>query len=162
MKDLLVRASIKRPRNDTYSTQTECAGQNCALCLDIRDQSTEVMNHRTGKPVPTRTTDVSCTTMNVVYLLTCPTCGKQYVGETKREFRIRYNEHVADIKHKRKKTVALHWCKPHHENTGKPRAKILSVIPGNPETTKLKRQNTESRWVHNLRTIAPWGINQKK
>ena len=162
MKDMLVRASIKRPRDDTYSIQTECGGQNCALCQDIRDQSTEVINHRTGKPVPTRTTDVSCTTMNVVYLLTCPTCGKQYVGETKREFRIRYNEHVADIKHKRKKTVAQHWCKPHHENTGKPRAKILSVIQGNPETTKIKRQNTESRWVHNLRTIAPWGINQKK
>ena len=107
-------------------------------------------------------TEAFCNTKNVVYILTCPKCQKQYIGETKREFKVRYSEHTADIRHNRDTPVAQHFNLPSHINTGEPTAKILSTISGDPNTTTQTRKNTESKWIHNLRTIAPWGINRKK
>ena len=42
-----------------------------------------------------------CKTMNVVYLISCGECGKQYVGETKGLLSVRMNGHRDDWKHKR-------------------------------------------------------------
>jgi hypothetical protein len=41
-----------------------------------------------------------------VYMIPC-SCGKQYIGETGRSFRIRIQEHAADIKHNRTRPSAL-------------------------------------------------------
>ena len=50
-----------------------------------------------------------CTQKNVVYLLHCKLCGTGgatsiYVGETKRPFRLRYNEHLRDISSRKEDT----------------------------------------------------------
>ena len=42
-----------------------------------------------------------CRTMNVVYLMSCGECGKQYVGETKGQLSLRMNGHRDDWRHKR-------------------------------------------------------------
>ena len=38
-------------------------------------------------------------------------CAKQYVGETKREFKYRMDEHVRDAHVNRERTVAIHSTK---------------------------------------------------
>ncbi len=40
----------------------------------------------------------TCKTENVIYLITCKKCKKQYVGETYREFNIRMKEHLRYIR----------------------------------------------------------------
>ena len=160
LRDILVKARINKPNTGQILTP-QCTNLRCNLCKQLKDTNTRVTNHKTGNNVTTRT-DITCRTPNVVYILSCPTCHKQYVGETKREFKVRYAEHLADITHHRQKHVAVHFNLPNHGNTGAPVAKILSVIKGNPETKLDIRKNTESKWIHNLRKIAPWGINRKK
>ena len=41
---------------------------------------------------------VTCNSNNVIYLMTCKTCGVQYVGETVQCFRIRMNGHRTSFK----------------------------------------------------------------
>ena len=74
LKNQLVRSSFARPR---------CPGGNrCHLCKS---------GFRGG-----------CTQKNIVYQLKCKICNSrgietEYVGETKRPLRLRYNEHVRDM-----------------------------------------------------------------
>ena len=78
---------------------------------------------------------MQCTTPNVIYLLTCNICKKQYVGETKRAFVVRMKEHLADIRLKRDKPVANH-IDSHSQST-------KSVIP----------QIIEVSWIYRLKTL---------
>ena len=45
--------------------------------------------------------DTNCRTQNVVYLISCGKCGKQYVGETKGPLNIRMNGHRDETKQSR-------------------------------------------------------------
>ena len=51
---------------------------------------------------------LSCQTENVVYLITCTACDKQYVGETKRSLECR------DPRQNRNTPVARHFNLPNH------------------------------------------------
>lgn len=53
---------------------------------------------------------------NGIYKLTCKTCRLPYIGRTKRTFKERYKEHVADFKYKREKSnFAKHLINSSHE-----------------------------------------------
>ena len=41
----------------------------------------------------------NCRTANVVYVIECTKCNKQYVGEMENALHIRMNSHRSDIKH---------------------------------------------------------------
>jgi hypothetical protein len=73
----------------------------------------------------------NCTTKNLVYMLTCTTCYQQYVGQTKRQFKIRIGEHLADIRHKRETPVALHFNRELH-TVNSVRCEILESLKGDP------------------------------
>ena len=94
---------------------------------------------------------VQCTTPNVIYLLTCNICRKQYVGETKRPFVIRLKEHLADIRLKRDKPVAVH-INSHNSETKSVIPQIIEVIRRDPElhaTTELRKKR-EVSWIYRL------------
>ena len=61
--------------------------------------------------------DTHCRTQNVVYLISCGKCGKQYVGETKGPLNIRMNGHRDDLRHKRfeRSPVGEHFCSSGHD-----------------------------------------------
>ena len=61
--------------------------------------------------------DTSCRTQNVVYLMYCGKCGKQYVGEIKGPLNIRMNGHRDDWSHKRfdRSPTAEHFCLQGHD-----------------------------------------------
>ena len=56
----------------------------------------------------------NCTTRNLVYLITWSQCKKQYVGETKREIKVRMTEHQRDTRNKRDTPVANHFDLTNH------------------------------------------------
>ena len=77
LKDILVRAKIPQIKNKGWCGP--CKGPRCEICKHI---------------VPTRnfTSSTNCRSKNVVYLISCKTCHKQYTGSSE-EFRERFNNY---------------------------------------------------------------------
>ena len=103
--------------------------------------------------------NTSCKTTNVVYLITCTKCGKQYVGETDDHVNQRMNGHRDDWKHKRfeRSPVAEHFCSPEHDFLNHA---TLCCLDHNPEWTDRTRKARESYWIRRLNTLRPHGINK--
>ena len=124
---------------------------------NVTHRKYEVINH-TGE-------NLDCHSQNIVYLLTCLCCNVQYVGETAMPFHKRNNGHRTakqgcehEIRH------CKEACKGHNFTY-----QILEKLPGtgydssgevDPEMTKL-RMSREDEWMKKLRTIYPYGLNEK-
>lgn len=53
---------------------------------------------------------------NSIYGIKCRSCNLTYIGQTKRNFKVRYKEHVTDFKYNRKKiSFAKHLIETGHE-----------------------------------------------
>jgi hypothetical protein len=98
----------------------------------------------------------------LVYMLTCQVCKQQYVGQTKRQFKIRIGEHLADIKHKRDSPVSLHFNKDLH-TVNSVKCEIIEALKRDPESeaSKSLRDRREQFWIHQLQTKYPNGINKR-
>ena len=162
LRDILVRAKLK-PLNtqQTKHIQQPCTHQDCQTCKLLKRHNVLPTKNRDMKLVQS----VDCNTNNVAYLLECNKCNKQYVGETKRKFIIRFKEHLADIRHNRDTPVAKHYNLISHKNNTTPIfpiPSVLSRITGHPDRTTDERKNKEKMWIYTLRSIAPNGINLRE
>ena len=162
LKDVLIRSRLDPFDNPGLSGKLVkdddfCRFKNCNICKELKSKTfkSEVTNkiYKTPK-------NSICVTENVVYLLTCTNCLKQYVGETKRGFVVRLKEHLADIRLKRDKPVANH-IKSHDCPLTTIKFCIIEVLPHDPilpETTILRKKR-EIFWIYRLRTLIPHGLN---
>ena len=164
LKDTLVRATTEFPKQENRLVKFNCNGKKCdrIKCTYCPPKSTQgsIYTKITRKTYRTLT-KVSCETKNVIYCLECTYCGKQYVGETKRSFRIRISEHMGDVRnHRNHKPVAKHFNSRNH-NLKCIRATILEAITKDPElqTTTDHRRSREIVWIYRLRSIDPFGLN---
>ena len=57
-----------------------------------------------------------CTTKNVVYHIKCVLCNSDYIGETKRPLRLRFNEHLRDSKNRTKDIPFGDHMRQHHSD----------------------------------------------
>ena len=91
---------------------------------------------------------------NVVYLISCGKCGKQYVEETKDPLNIRMNGHRDDWRHKRfeRSPVGEHFCSSGHGS--------VCCLDSNPEWSDNASKSRESYWIRRLNTLQPSGINK--
>ena len=162
IKDLLVRSRLKpleTGKNTIKFVPDSCHRPFCRLCKSLKqDNSTCTVTNKIHN-IPR---NIDCHTKNVVYVLTCSICKKQYVGETKRNFFLRYKEHVAGIKHNRNYPITQH-CKEHPnlnlDTILSPR--ILEVISRNPDLreTDDHRKKRELHWIYKFRSLTPKGLN---
>ena len=92
---------------------------------------------------------------DVVYLITCTKCGKQYVGETGDHVHQQMNGHRDDWKNKRfeRSPVAEHFCSPEHDFLN---YAPLCCLDHNPEWTYRTRKANESYWIRRLNTTTVW------
>ena len=104
-------------------------------------------------------TDLNCNSNNIIYLIECENCGKQYIGQTKRSLRLRFNNHRFDIENERKTVVSAHFNKACHLDDCKiiPIFKCPTMESDN-ETTKI-RLDIEQYFIKTLKTYAPYGMN---
>lgn len=103
----------------------------------------------------------SCGTKNVIYLLQCP-CGLQYVGRTKRLFKIRLSEHVRNIrKGILTHSVSAHYKTFHQCDPSNLIYLILEVVGVGWRGGNLDRKlaQREMFWLYNLKTLQPLGLN---
>ena len=101
----------------------------------------------------------TCTSANVIYCITCTLCKKLYIGETGRRLGDRFREHLRDVEKDDKdasKPVARHFNLPNHS---KEHMSIcgLSLHQG----TTDSRKNLEQRFVFQIGTVNPHGINER-
>jgi hypothetical protein len=165
LRDTLVRATTEYPTVEKQNipgfncNAKTCRRYACSYCPKKHQQGN--IKSRETKESYRTVKQVTCETKNVIYCLQCTQCGKQYVGETKRSFRIRLSEHLGDIRNNRNfKPVARHFNSKHH-SIKNVTAVILESITKDPEDplTTDHRKNREFFWIYRLRTVEPQGLN---
>ena len=168
IKDTLMNAKIRYPKPHAgtqgkvlLNPPQDCTRINCQICKLLNHDRTTA-NAITNKfhNIPTRASTATCEDSNLIYLLTCLHCRKQYVGETKRTFRTRLKEHLADTKHQRDTPVANHFNQKDH-SARHIAAKVLEVIPKDPTSSHgtSTRKKHEKSWILKLQSLTPSGIN---
>ena len=106
---------------------------------------------------------ITCEIYNIIYLIQCTKCHKQYIGETGRPFRARIYEHTASVKNPKKSLstpVSRHFTTENHSHKDM-RFSVVQWL-GNetgPDITSTRRKH-ELRHIWDIPTIAPIGINQ--
>ena len=78
-------------RTDVTKGSFRC-GKNCITCRYITDGRTNYTFSATGE-IRTIHDHIDCNSKNLIYMIHCLRCNKQYIGETKRRLKDRFNEH---------------------------------------------------------------------
>ena len=163
VKDMVVRSTVRKSSAAASNIGFKPC-QSCAACNHQHDSAkvqhavpaTTFSSSVTGERF-TIQHHLTCTSVNVVYLITCLKCNQQYVGETKRMLKTRLLEHCGDTKHGRDKPVARHFNLPGHS------ADDISIIAiDRPHSSNYyHRTALESKWITKLHSNTPDGINVK-
>ena len=162
LSDQLVRASTKTISNHGETNHDCKRTQACRYCPTLNKSGT-LISTTNGRKFQSMT-KVSCQSSNLIYVITCTTCGIQYVGQTKNRILTRFQGHIFDITYDKDTTVARHFnrCPPlKPSRLDGYTITIASFIPSNPESRDAKqhRDKEEKRWMHRLQTITPQGLN---
>lgn len=94
---------------------------------------------------------------NCVYLISCMTCGVQYVGETRNTLLQRFTQHRHNILRQKETHIPL---VRHFLEHGWPSLQA-TVIQRNPTWTTRQRTQAERSWIKKLDTIYPRGLNRR-
>ena len=169
LRDLLVLAKL--PSNSTNpNPQLPCGsfrcGKNCATCPYISDGLTSYTFFSTGKS-RTIKSNLTCDTKNLIYMIQCNRCNLQYIGETKRRLKDRFNEHRRTIDNPKTKskptTAAEHFLSSPNHTANDMQLIPIEKIFSNRDSIRVrpkklffnfKRQNTCTSWPqHSRRNI---------
>ena len=161
LRDKLVRAALPDKEKDKginpnrIRQMNHCTHKNCPLRRNFL--RTDNFKSHTTKRTYKKWHVGNCTTKNVVYMLTCTLCGKQYVGQTKRELKVRIGEHLYNIKKHHDTPVAQHFNHTNH-SADNLRCEIIEALKTDPEDSD-SRLSRETHWIHQLQTLHPNGMN---
>ena len=141
--------------------------------LSTKDHFVSTSTHRIYKSeIPSNVSKVDCNSCNLIYLITCKKCALQYVGETCQKLRERFNLHNTCIAHPEKD----HNCRILSEHFSKGSCKgatytvkVIEKLEGSgrcsngeidPAVTVIRRKK-ETEWMLKLRTVFPYGLNDR-
>ncbi|CAN7986166.1 unnamed protein product, partial [Ixodes hexagonus] len=141
IRDKLVHAQLNKPSPPTSTGCKPCQKSRCKICrqmcsTDIVSSTNSTFRHKIKG-------DVDCDSENVVYLIECSTCKEQYIGQTMTAFRLRFNNHKADVKCKPNLPVSRHFSQPGHLITN-----ASVTILQNGFRTSQDREIRESYLIH--------------
>lgn len=143
--------NISLPIKKTTKAPHQCRHPRCCTCqhLDTRRNFTSTATKQTFRVRHT----FSCNSRNVVYLITCKKCKKQYTGMTTNTLRERVNHHRTTINTRENRYVSKHFnFKNHCIKDLK-----VQVIDKSDNITDLRK--LEKFWIQTLNTIEPYGLN---
>ena len=96
------------------------------------------------------TEDVNCLSKNIIYCITCQKCRMQYIGETGRQAKDRFKEHIGYVENLQlEKATGMHFNLPGHSVSDMQFVileKIYSKDPG-------VRKERESLFIKNFNTL---------
>ena len=131
-----------------------CTKSNCSTCSHS-SISTFFQSFCTKKEFHILKS-IDCDFSNLIYLINCNKCGKQYVGETGRKLKYRFTEHLRDIKKNLDTTVAIHFNMADHS------VEDISILGINLLFKSGNyRKHKEQFWINKLNTTQLVGLNIK-
>ena len=160
LSDLLVSAKLRNPTQNNLPHGSFRCGDNCLTCNYITDGRTSYTFHSTGE---TRhiTHHIDCNSKNVIYMVHCNRCHKQYIGETKRRLKDRFNEHRRPVDKQtnssKPTTVSEHFLSNNH-NASDMLLIPLELIKSNRDSVRKAR---EAYLIDRGQTIEPLGLNRR-
>ena len=139
----------------TYPARNiKCRTPGCATCPQIMERY-RVVSYQTHQHYPIK--DIySCNTKSAIYLLECPLCFKQYIGETGTTIRNRMKHH-RNASHRDVNRPIYRHLKEHDIPFENLRLTIIEQIA----TTTLRKQ-CELQLIRELKTKLPFGLNVMK
>ena len=145
--------NLRKPRR-------KCTNFKCNFCPYL-NKSPTITCTATGEIFPSKY-NITCKSSNLIYCITCKTCKKQYVGQTKNTIVQRFQGHFFNIRHKKQTdAVGMHFSQPDHRGLKDLSIQILEFIRLPPQSEKALylRLTIEKSWIHKLRCPAPRGLN---
>ena len=136
-----------------------CNHPRCVTCKHL-NCSRYFTSTKTGTTYTIRH-NFNCTSRNLIYLITCKKCHKQYVGLTTTQLNIRINHHRSNTLNHKRIYLCVHFNFPDHS------LKDLSVqaidtVPPNCQNSLKELQKLEAYWIQALKTLQPLGLNVSK
>ena len=111
--NLLIKTKPKSTPSKPLGT-FPCNKPRCLTCNHIQT-GTHIKSHSTGHSFPIRH-HITCTTKNIIYVITCKICNIQYTGHTTNTLRTRFNNHKATVRNHHINTpVGKHFNLPLHD-----------------------------------------------
>ena len=103
---------------------------------------------------------ITCETSNVIYMIQCTKCNLQYIGETKRRLKERFNEHrrpIINTSSYNPTAVSRHFI------TGNHTVNHMLLIPLEKLFTNRDsvRKAREAFLIHRGNTLEPAGLNRR-
>ena len=163
LKDHLVRAKLKQAKvtSETSENTSKCLRPNtCRYCPKLNTDGW-ILCSASGRTYMSRF-NISCCSSNLIYCITCKRCGLQYVGQTKRELKMRLSEHFLKIsRNDPDSEIAGHINPLHHSGLDDVSISVVDVVHAAPHTSKAKylRDLLEFNWIQRLHTNAPLALN---
>ena len=118
LKDALISSKLKDSKHPAVSGKEiqnywePCHIEKCNICNSIYKGT---ISNKHSKTETKTLRNVDCNTTNVIYSLECSIRKTRYIGETKRAFKLRLKEHLADIKYNRERETSVNT----HQQTRK-------------------------------------------
>lgn len=139
----------------------KCNKSRCVSCLYINEASEFGSTYCQSEF--TITGKLDCNSKNVVYLIECNKCNEQYVGETSKTLKARLSNHVSDINRYQDTNVAQHFNQHDHNGVNDLKITPILQIPESGSKVKdmLTRRKHETFFIKKLKTMYPYGINDK-
>ena len=108
----------------------------------------------------TRTHKINCDYKYLIHLLKCKVCNKQYVGETKDAFRLRWNNYKENDRKFQTNDSCMQqhlyehfYSEVHNEFLGNVSISLIDKTGG------FKSKKSENYWMRTLKTLPPLGLN---
>ena len=108
----------------------------------------------------------TCSSVCVIYSITCTKCSTLYIGETCRQLNTRFGEHLRSVEEKKHLSpeyqgdddinVAIHFNPPNHSIDDMEISALLYA-----PTEKLPRKTLEKKIIFELGTITPSRLNKQ-
>jgi uncharacterized protein (UPF0297 family) len=159
-------ASNRRPTKISHNRpiigvgeSRKCGKKRCKLDEFLPNQNTFTSFQNKSKFQ--LQSNLDCDSENVIYLISCKLCQKQYVGETKCPLRWRATRHLSDIRLEEDTHVSEHFNLPDHLVLRDFEIMPIEQPPlsDTAEETDKQRKLRESFWIKELETQWPRGIN---
>lgn len=155
LKQILIRNKIECT-NHIKGAFRGCGVNKCKTCSSHSRDTDSFHSNSVNKKFQIKH-NISCDSSNLIYLINCNKCKKQYIGETGRTLRERVTDHRSAIKLKKNTPIGLHFNSPLHSILD------LSIIGieliNKDKESQVNRKQREKFWQRNLGTVYPRGLN---
>ena len=165
----VVLKDVLKDPNTSHKIFSKCDFSRCQLkshFLPTDDFKSSCTTRKYKCVIPRGCHKITCHSSNVIYLLTCSTCGLQYVGETAQQLNARFNGHRLGMKNPKKygtcKILSNHFDKGVCKDSDYT-VQVIEKLEGSGRTERhsidpkitSKRRKREDFWMKTLRTVYP-------